>query len=553
MGPNGGHSNGRKLPIALTGLLLNDAEMMSAVSDASENTFSENAQVFTTNKASVSLWGSHTGNRWGESRYWQKWRENKGARTVGDWYGYIDGGEKPGGVYQGCCTSQAFKATAIAVQLMPGLKAVWNDNEFLDYADRWVYFGAWTQPDPCAPYDGIPSNYGITYGPDGNGSCVKDTDPSDGIGRFPNLHGTNADGGGYGSSFANAVWAEYRGDIDVDNIAYPPGQPKRVRTISDSASSITITWDDIKTESSYRVERRTGNEDWSVVHTPSRNTTSVNDDDLLPNTKYEYRVIATNRIDDSLPSASVSATTLQALDRTSSNDDTRPVAHYTFDENVRDQSGNGYDGSLQGNPEYVSGIKGQALEFDGTNDYVNLSGSSEAFNFTESFSFSMWMRPAGSVGGYVFGKGAQSGGLVGQYAFASNAVRIADSTGKKVQVGTGLVADEWQHVVGTWDGTTLRVYRNGELHNEASNAAMGALGYRHTNNVHIGTERSKRYYYRGLLDEMYVYDRAISSDEVTQLYGQSQQVSLIQPEQQYANVLQAFQQALESLSSMFQR
>jgi hypothetical protein len=54
------------------------------------------------------------------------------------------------------------------------------------------------------------SDYGITFGPDGKGDCIKDTDSSDGIGRFPTYHGTNKDGGYRYSSFQQAMWNAYR-------------------------------------------------------------------------------------------------------------------------------------------------------------------------------------------------------------------------------------------------------------------------------------------------------------------------------------------------------
>jgi hypothetical protein len=61
-------------------------------------------------------------------------------------------------------------------------------------------------------------NYGITFGPDSShpGDCIRDTDPSDGIGRFPELHYTEADGGGRKSAFQTAMWNMYRSTVDID-------------------------------------------------------------------------------------------------------------------------------------------------------------------------------------------------------------------------------------------------------------------------------------------------------------------------------------------------
>jgi hypothetical protein len=100
-----------------------------------------------------------------------------------------------------------------------------------------VNFGAWAQPDSCAPPDlsdttasgdfnadtSKGSHYGKTYGPDRShpGECIKDTNPNDGTGRFPGLHGTNKDQGGYGSSFANAMWTAYRSSSSIQQWQTP--------------------------------------------------------------------------------------------------------------------------------------------------------------------------------------------------------------------------------------------------------------------------------------------------------------------------------------------
>jgi hypothetical protein len=117
---------------------------------------------------------------------------------------------KPTDGYQFCCLSKPWKGAGLAVFLLPELRPVWNNEAFFEYVDRWVSHGTWTQPDPCAPHDGTWANYGVTYGPDGSGGCIPDTDPSDGTGRFPGMHGDSRDDGGYGSQFADDMWAAHR-------------------------------------------------------------------------------------------------------------------------------------------------------------------------------------------------------------------------------------------------------------------------------------------------------------------------------------------------------
>lgn len=237
--PNGGHSEGRKLPIAFASLLLADAQMQQFVSEAGREQFGENGGVYFSEAAQTVLYGQQANS---EDSYWTNLVFDTGSRTIIDPYHWIDGGHEPGGSYQFCCLAMNWKATATAIHLMPELRPLWNHEELLDYVDRWVDFGAWSQPDPCAPPDGTCSggdndgaactfasaptvctgddavcdamaswdaNYGVTYGPDGAGGCIADSDDSDGTGRFPHLHGVNADGGHHGSGFAGEMWSAY--------------------------------------------------------------------------------------------------------------------------------------------------------------------------------------------------------------------------------------------------------------------------------------------------------------------------------------------------------
>ncbi len=237
--PNGGHSEGRRLPLTFAATVLGDPDMQAAVSNGATDLFGETGGVYWSEDASTVLFGQ-TPNT--EDNYWTNLVFDTGSRTIPDPYGHIDGGHRPGGSYQFCCTALPWKSTVTALHLMPSLVPVWNHTLSLDYVQRWVTLGAWTQPDPCAPPRGEcaggdnagtacttanepqvctgdegfcdttvswDSDYGVTYGPDGNGGCILDTDPGDGTGRFPLLHGASTDDGHYGSGFANTLWSVY--------------------------------------------------------------------------------------------------------------------------------------------------------------------------------------------------------------------------------------------------------------------------------------------------------------------------------------------------------
>jgi len=132
----------------------------------------------------------------GESTYWKRYIQcapgTVGKRTCEDPYGYIDGPPCTAeGSYQNCCSGGNIMATAFASHLMPAMR--WglgsNDRKFLEYMYRakdgnkipGFSGGTWMSPDPCAPPDencnptvsGDCNNYGVTWGPDGSGDCIK--------------------------------------------------------------------------------------------------------------------------------------------------------------------------------------------------------------------------------------------------------------------------------------------------------------------------------------------------------------------------------------------
>ena len=187
---DGGHRHGRKLVLSLTALLLGDAGMAALVHDAPADTYQEDGQLYYSAVASTVLFGKSCA----AGEYWYNQHTQQGNRTCRDPYGYIDGGEEPGGGYQFCCTARAYKAIALALRLLPELQCTWNSTDILVYADRWVNHGAWAQPDPYAPL----------------GDGALDSNPGDGIGRFPQHHGRGKNDGYYDNLFADAMWSAHR-------------------------------------------------------------------------------------------------------------------------------------------------------------------------------------------------------------------------------------------------------------------------------------------------------------------------------------------------------
>jgi hypothetical protein len=247
---DGGHGNGRKLPLTFASVMLDHQAMQDTVKHTATQAqetggiFGEDGFLYRGYNGTV-LWGKKDP-WWSEQAYWHDFLIES-SKVYRDPYGYIDGGcYGPGNTYDFCCNSFMWRATALALRIMPSLATVWNNDMFSEYVYRWVNTGAWAQPDPCAPCDSNWSNYGVTYGPDGNGSCIKDTDSSDGIGRFPQLQGNNKGDGYYSNSFTTYMWVMYRNYTAVDD---RPGtaalRPQAAVTITNnplviSAGALTI-------------------------------------------------------------------------------------------------------------------------------------------------------------------------------------------------------------------------------------------------------------------------------------------------------------------------
>lgn len=237
---DGGHSNERKLPVLAAALLLDDSTIMAS---AKKEVYSEDTQVYHSSKADGGNGKALFGKPCSEKGYWSRLRSGSGSKDCRDPYGYIDGGSESIGAYLGCCNWNPWQYTALAVRLMDGAEP-WTADPLLNLVDRMENHGLWSKPDPCAPYDGNPDNYGKTYGPDGNGGCIK------GDGRFTDRHGDQISNH-YGSGFGESMWDEFRDCIpncDGQGARSDEGSDDGGDTATDTGPSISDTGSDTASE-----------------------------------------------------------------------------------------------------------------------------------------------------------------------------------------------------------------------------------------------------------------------------------------------------------------
>jgi hypothetical protein len=188
------------------------------------------------------------------------------------------------------------------------------------------------------------------------------------------------------------------------------------------------------------------------------------------------------------------------------------VAYYALDGDTNDSSGNELHGTIVGDPVYVEGQVGMALELDG-DDYVDC-GNPPEFVITDAISIACWVNPAQLGGEQGFA------GLDAGYSFKAHGEGVRFTTPGILDHSSAnltLEAGVWQHVAATFkpgQDEGLVFYLNGieteRITSSAINAGSGPF--------RIGNNQWNELL-TGLIDEVAVYSRILSAEEVLYLAG----------------------------------
>jgi hypothetical protein len=193
---------------------------------------------------------------------------------------------------------------------------------------------------------------------------------------------------------------------------------------------------------------------------------------------------------------------------------------------TQDVSGNGNTGTLVGMSTTTSptqGKIGQALMFDGSTSYID---AGNVLNLTSAITVSAWVKPS-TFSGPKFPMIVAKGENDAYTFFINNPVapgavffRIGDGSGAgDAQSAAALALGKWGHVVGTYDGSTVKVYVNGVL--SGSKAKSGSIPTTALD-LDIGycsDACNADLYFAGAIDDVRIYNRALNASEVKQLYN----------------------------------
>jgi hypothetical protein len=205
------------------------------------------------------------------------------------------------------------------------------------------------------------------------------------------------------------------------------------------------------------------------------------------------------------------------------------VAHYTFDEGAMDQSGLGNHGivvNAETGPDRF-GVPNTALSFNGTNAHVKIPNS-PSLESLDVVTVSAWVNydamTPGPYGNNIIGKVGSSGPPSWNLSIVpTGQLRPHGNIGlwSYFDCETVLNAGEWHHVAMVFDGAKLRGFVNGRPDGEMDRPGELTAAI---DPVRIGVysetlESDASMFFDGRIDDVRIYDRALSNQEVLELYG----------------------------------
>jgi uncharacterized protein (TIGR03437 family) len=202
------------------------------------------------------------------------------------------------------------------------------------------------------------------------------------------------------------------------------------------------------------------------------------------------------------------------------------IAAYAFDENsgstTTDASGNSNTGQIKGATWTASAKHGKALSFNGSSSYIDL-GKSATLQSSGSMTWSAWIYATGNPpdDGQIIARSDNSTGWqlkttpdTGKRTFG---IAVSGSSSGHTQRYSKTVysLNTWYYVAGVYNtGTkTLDIYVNGVLDNGTLTGTIPGSQVNPALNATIG-ERSGGYYFKGVIDDVRVYNRPLSVAEI---------------------------------------
>jgi len=192
------------------------------------------------------------------------------------------------------------------------------------------------------------------------------------------------------------------------------------------------------------------------------------------------------------------------------------VGWWRLDGDAIDSSGNGHDGTIQGDPQSADGKIGGALDFDG-DDNISITGLQLP---TEAFTIALWFNPLSTLNAastrqdllyWQVGNGRphvtfnRSGtGEIGLWPNVDGDLEGPLTTTRS------WAAANWYHIAATFDGSDFKIYVDGNLESTVNHPGVHA----DASDLLIGSRTNQRNYFQGKIDDVRLYEMALTDSQI---------------------------------------
>jgi gliding motility-associated-like protein len=211
------------------------------------------------------------------------------------------------------------------------------------------------------------------------------------------------------------------------------------------------------------------------------------------------------------------------------------LAYYPFDGSAADASGNGNNGNLFNGVQLTSDRQGRpnsAYYFDGVDDYIQIPGGNN-LNPSGALSIAFFFNPAHGGQQTLLGKISNSDGTGAQFQFgmdfasapgalfgvfpAGNGCSIAPTNAAVLNTDSSITRNIWYCLVGTFENGVQKIYLNGVLI-KSTTLTWNGLNQCPNADIQLGRWWSGDLQsFQGKIDELRIYDRVITQDEINAL------------------------------------
>jgi len=185
-----------------------------------------------------------------------------------------------------------------------------------------------------------------------------------------------------------------------------------------------------------------------------------------------------------------------------------------------DLSGNGNNGTLENGVGY-SGDNLGSLSFDGVDDYGSFAGSE---NNVSLGTIECWCKPdnpSDNLNQQIVSRTNTSAGTFNLLKNSSNKFQFnmrLSTTSQYIIESDNDATTDWTHVIGTYDGTTQKIFVNGSQQSSTT-SIFGVLDTSGTLTCNIGRNTTGSAYFGGGISIIRIYNRSLSGPEIQQNYN----------------------------------